>query len=53
MTLFLWIVGGLGFGWYLEYFPGAYASTYGSLSTALIALVFLTRSPRFSCSAAS
>ena len=41
MTLFLWIVGGLGFGWYLEYFPGAYASTYGSLSTALIALVFL------------
>jgi membrane protein len=41
MTLFLWILGGLGFGWYLEYFPGAYASTYGSLSTALIALVFL------------
>lgn len=41
MTLFLWLVGGLGFGYYLEYFPGSYASTYGSLATAMIALVFL------------
>ena len=41
MTLLLWIVGGVGFGWYLDAFPGSYASTYGSLSTALIALVFL------------
>lgn len=41
MTLGLWIVGGLGFGWYLENYPGSYASTYGGLATAMIALVFL------------
>jgi membrane protein len=40
-TLFLWIIGGLGFGWYLENYPGSYASTYGGLATAMIALVFL------------
>lgn len=41
VTLLLWIVGGLGFGWYLESYPGAYASTYGGLATAMVALVFL------------
>ncbi|WP_246505020.1 YihY/virulence factor BrkB family protein [Microvirga antarctica] len=40
-TLFLWLLGGLGFGWYLEFYPGAYASTYGGLATAMVALVFL------------
>jgi len=40
-TLLLWILGGLAFGWYLENFPGSYASTYGGLATAMIALVFL------------
>ncbi|WP_229426564.1 YihY/virulence factor BrkB family protein [Microvirga alba] len=41
VTLVLWLLGGLGFGWYLEFFPGAYASTYGGLATAMVALVFL------------
>jgi membrane protein len=41
MTLVLWILGGLGFGWYLDSYPGAYASTYGGLATAMVALVFL------------
>jgi membrane protein len=41
LTLGLWIVGGVTFGWYLEEYPGAYASTYGGLATAMIALVFL------------
>jgi membrane protein len=41
ITLLLWILGGLGFGWYLENYPGAYASTYGGLATAMVALVFL------------
>ena len=41
VTLFLWLLGGLGFGWYLEFYPGAYASTYGGLATAMVALVFL------------
>ncbi|HEY8382140.1 MAG TPA: YihY/virulence factor BrkB family protein [Microvirga sp.] len=41
VTLLLWILGGLGFGWYLENYPGAYASTYGGLATAMVALVFL------------
>lgn len=41
VTLVLWILGGLGFGWYLEYYPGAYASTYGGLATAMVALIFL------------
>jgi membrane protein len=41
VTLVLWILGGLGFGWYLESYPGAYASTYGGLATAMVALVFL------------
>lgn len=41
VTLALWILGGLGFGWYLENYPGAYASTYGGLATAMAALVFL------------
>jgi membrane protein len=41
ITLCLWILGGLGFGWYLDHYPGAYASTYGGLATAMVALVFL------------
>jgi membrane protein len=41
MTLFLWLLGGFGFSWYLEYYPGAYASTYGGLATAMVALIFL------------
>lgn len=41
VTLLLWLLGGLGFGWYLEFFPGAYASTYGGLATAMVALIFL------------
>lgn len=41
VTLVLWLLGGLGFGWYLESYPGAYASTYGGLATAMAALVFL------------
>ncbi len=41
VTLLLWLLGGVGFGWYLEYFPGAYASTYGGLATAMVALIFL------------
>jgi membrane protein len=41
ITLFLWILGGIGFGWYLDHYPGAYASTYGGLATAMVALVFL------------
>jgi membrane protein len=41
VTLFLWILGGLIFGWYLENFPSTYASYYGGLATAMIALVFL------------
>jgi membrane protein len=41
VTLVLWMIGGIGFGWYLESYPGAYASTYGGLSTAMVALVFL------------
>jgi membrane protein len=41
VTLVLWILGGLGFGWYLEFYPGAYASTYGGLATAMVALIFL------------
>lgn len=41
VTLMLWIIGGLTFGSYLERYPGAYASMYGGLATAMIALVFL------------
>lgn len=41
VTLLLWLLGGLGFGWYLEFFPAAYASTYGGLATAMVVLVFL------------
>ena len=41
VTLVLWIVGGLVFGWYLESFPSSYASMYGGLTTAMVALVFL------------
>lgn len=40
-TLLLWLLGGLAFGWYLQDYPGAYASTYGGLATAMVALVFL------------
>lgn len=41
MTLAVWLVGGLGFGWYLDSFAGAYVTTYAGLATAMIALVFL------------
>ena len=41
MTLLLWLVGGLSFGWYLDSFATAYVSTYGGLATAMVALVFL------------
>jgi membrane protein len=41
VTLMLWLLGGIGFGWYLEFFPGAYASTYGGLATAMVVLIFL------------
>jgi membrane protein len=41
VTLTLWLFGGVGFGQYLESFPTAYAWTYGSLATAMAALVFL------------
>lgn len=41
VTLALWIVGGLAFGVYLARFPGAYASTYGGLATAMMSLIFL------------
>jgi membrane protein len=40
-TLALWLLTGLGFGWYLDNFAGAYVSTYGGLATAMVALVFL------------
>jgi membrane protein len=41
VTLVLWIFGGVVFGRYLEYYPGAYASMYGGLATAMLTLVFL------------
>ena len=41
VTLALWLIGGFTFGFYLDRFSGAYASTYGGLATAMIALVFL------------
>jgi membrane protein len=41
VTLAFWLVGGLGFGWYLDSFAGAYVTTYAGLATAMIALVFL------------
>jgi len=40
-TLFLWLVAGGLFGWYLDNFSGAYVSTYGGLATAMVVLVFL------------
>jgi membrane protein len=41
VTLALWLLGGFGFGSYLDSFSYAYASTYGGLATAMVALVFL------------
>ncbi len=41
VTLALWLFGGFAFSWYLEFYPGAYASTYGGLATAMVALIFL------------
>ena len=41
VTLVLWLVAGLGFGWYLDNFADAYVSTYGGLATAMVALIFL------------
>jgi len=40
-TLALWFLAGLGFGFYLDRFSGAYVSTYGGLATAMVFLVFL------------
>ena len=40
-TLLLWFFAGLGFGFYLDRFSNAYASTYGGLATAMVFLVFL------------
>jgi membrane protein len=41
VTLLLWFLAGLGFGYYLERFSNAYTSTYGGLATAMVFLVFL------------
>jgi membrane protein len=41
VTLSVWLLGGLAFGWYLDSFAGAYVTTYAGLATAMIALVFL------------
>lgn len=41
VTLVLWFLAGLGFGFYLDRFSYAYASTYGGLATAMVFLVFL------------
>lgn len=41
VTLVFWMLGGLGFGWYLDSFAGSYVTTYAGLATAMIALVFL------------
>ena len=41
VTLLLWFFAGLGFGYYLDRFSHAYASTYGGLATAMVFLVFL------------
>jgi membrane protein len=41
MTLLIWLIGGIAFGWYLDSFAGAYVTTYAGLATAMIALVFL------------
>jgi membrane protein len=41
VTLLLWFLAGLGFGYYLDRFSNAYASTYGGLATAMVFLVFL------------
>ncbi|KQO57901.1 MULTISPECIES: YihY/virulence factor BrkB family protein [unclassified Methylobacterium] len=41
VTLVLWFLAGLGFGFYLDRFSAAYASTYGGLATAMVFLVFL------------
>jgi membrane protein len=41
VTLVLWLMAGLGFGWYLDNFADAYVSTYGGLATAMVALIFL------------
>lgn len=41
VTFGLWLMAALGFGWYLQLYPGAYSSTYGSLATAMMLLVFV------------
>jgi membrane protein len=40
-TLLLWLATGVGFGFYLSRFAGAYTRTYAGLASAMIALVFL------------
>lgn len=41
VTMVLWFLAGLGFGFYLDRFANAYVSTYGGLATAMVFLVFL------------
>ncbi|GEP08445.1 YihY/virulence factor BrkB family protein [Methylobacterium gnaphalii] len=41
VTMVLWFLAGLGFGFYLDRFSNAYVSTYGGLATAMVFLVFL------------
>ena len=41
VTLLLWFLAGLGFGFYLDRFSNAYVSTYGGLATAMVFLIFL------------
>ena len=41
VTVILWVLSGLGFSWYLNHYSGNYVSTYGSLATAMMTLVFL------------
>jgi membrane protein len=41
VTLILWLASGMAFGRYLAEFPAIYASYYGGLASAMIALVFL------------
>lgn len=41
VTLALWLVAGIAFGFYLAEFPANYVTTYAGLASVMIALVFL------------